>query len=76
MNQKNETPKPGDPAFAGSQFMLAARPADAMRAAKAAVRAAGYDCISLGDRIEGEAREVAAAHAASRANCAHRENAR
>jgi glycerate 2-kinase len=60
---KNETPKPGDSIFAGSQLVLAARPADAMRAAEAAVRAAGYDCTSLGDRIEGEAREVAAAHA-------------
>jgi glycerate 2-kinase len=60
---KNETPKPGDPVFAGSQFMLAARPADAIRAAEVSVRAAGYDCISLGDSIEGEAREVAAAHA-------------
>lgn len=60
---KNETPKPGDSIFAGSQLVLAARPADAMRAAEAAVRAAGYDSISLGDRIEGEAREVAAAHA-------------
>jgi glycerate 2-kinase len=60
---KNETPKPGDSIFAGSQLVLAARPADAMRAAEAAVRTAGYDCISLGDRIEGEAREVAAAHA-------------
>jgi glycerate 2-kinase len=27
------------------------------------VRAAGYDCILLGDHIEGEAREVAAQHA-------------
>jgi glycerate 2-kinase len=60
---KNETPKPGDSIFAGSQLVLAARPADAMRAAEAAVRTAGYDCISLGDRIEGEARDVAAAHA-------------
>jgi hydroxypyruvate reductase len=60
---KNETPKPGDPAFAGSQVALAARPADSMRAAEAAVRNAGYDCISLGERVEGEAREVAAAHA-------------
>jgi glycerate 2-kinase len=59
----NESPKPGDPAFAGSQFMLAARPADSLRAAEAAVRAAGYECMSLGDRVEGEAREVAAAHA-------------
>jgi glycerate 2-kinase len=60
----NETPKPGDPVFAGSEFMLAARPADALRAAAAAVAAAGYECISLGDRVEGEAREVAQAHAA------------
>jgi len=60
---KNETPKPGDPLFSGSQVMLAARPADAMSAAEAAVGAAGYECVSLGDRVEGEARDVAAAHA-------------
>jgi glycerate 2-kinase len=59
----NETPKPGDSIFADSHFALAARPADSLRATEAAVRAAGYDCMSLGDRIEGEAREVAAAHA-------------
>ena len=59
----NETPKPRDPIFAGSQFVLAARPADSLRAAEAAVRAAGYECLPLGDRVEGEAREVAAAHA-------------
>ncbi len=60
---KNESPKPDDPIFSGSQFKLAARPVDAIRAAEATVRAAGYECISLGDRIEGEARDVAAAHA-------------
>jgi hydroxypyruvate reductase len=60
---RNESPKPGDAAFAGSQFALAARPVDSLRAAEAAVRAAGYECISLGDQIEGEAREVAQAHA-------------
>ena len=59
----NETPKPGDSLFADSQVVLAARPADAMSAAEGAVRAAGYECVSLGDRVEGEAREVAAAHA-------------
>src|SRR5579864_7904313 len=59
----NESPKPDDPAFASSQFALAARPADALRAAQAAVRAAGYDCVSLGANVEGEARAVAAAHA-------------
>jgi glycerate 2-kinase len=63
-DDKNESPKPGDAIFARSTFTLAARPADAMRAAQAAVTAAGYECISLGDRVEGEAREVAVAHAA------------
>ena len=46
-------------------FDLVARPADAFRAAEAAVRAAGYECVLLGERLEGEAREVAAAHAAA-----------
>jgi hydroxypyruvate reductase len=59
----NETPKPGDQAFAATRFELIACPADAMRAAGAAVRAAGYECVSLGDRLEGEARLVAAEHA-------------
>jgi len=59
----NESPKPGDAAFEGTSFALAARPADSLRAAEKAVRAAGYNCISLGPDIEGEAREVAAAHA-------------
>ena len=60
----HESPKAGDAAFAGSEFKLIARPADAFRAAEQAVRAAGYECVMLGDRIEGEAREVAADHAA------------
>ncbi|HEY5216990.1 MAG TPA: glycerate kinase [Pseudolabrys sp.] len=59
----NESPKHGDPVFAGSQFALAARPADSLRAAQAAVVAAGFECIALGADVEGEAREVAAAHA-------------
>jgi len=61
---RNETPKPGDAAFAGSRFLLAARPADALAAAEAEARKAGYDCVNLGDRVEGEAREVAQDHAA------------
>jgi glycerate 2-kinase len=59
----NETPKPGDAAFGRTSFELAARPADAFRAAEAAVRGACYDCIVLGTQIEGEARTVAAQHA-------------
>jgi glycerate 2-kinase len=37
----NETPKPGDSIFAGGRFALAARPADSLRVAEVAVRAAG-----------------------------------
>jgi len=59
----NETPKPGDPVFAGSSFTLAARPAEVFDAVEAAVRAAGYESILLGTQVEGEAREVAAAQA-------------
>lgn len=59
----NETPKPGDKVFAATTFALAARPADALAAAETAAKAAGYDVVFLGDRVEGEAREVAAAHA-------------
>jgi len=59
----NESPKPDDPVFAHGSFALAARPADALRAAEAAARAAGYECISLGANLEGEARDVAQAHA-------------
>jgi glycerate 2-kinase len=59
----NETPKPGDATFAGTEFHIVARPADALRAAAERVEAAGYECVRLGDRIEGEARAIAAAHA-------------
>jgi hydroxypyruvate reductase len=59
----SETPKPGDALFAATVFRLVARPADAFRAAEAAARDAGLDCVFLGDRLEGEAREVAARHA-------------
>ena len=61
-NGANETPKPGA-AFALTSFKLIARPADSFRAAEAAAGAAGFDCVFLGDRIEGEAREIAAIHA-------------
>jgi glycerate 2-kinase len=60
---RNESPKPGNAAFARSEYRLVARPADAFRAAAAAVEAAGYACVLLGDRLEGEAREVANDHA-------------
>jgi glycerate 2-kinase len=62
-DSRNETPKPGDEMFAGSSYRIVARPADALRAAQMRASAAGYECMMLGDRLEGEAREVAAAHA-------------
>ena len=60
---KNESPKPGDAAFAGSEFKIIARPADALLAAAQAARAAGIEPVLLGADLEGEAREVAADHA-------------
>ncbi len=59
----NESPKPDDAIFAGTGYRIIARPADALAAAQATARAAGYDCVVLGDRLQGEAREVAAEHA-------------
>lgn len=60
----SETPKPGDPAFVRSVFQIIARPQDAIAAAVANARDAGYEPIDLGADLEGEAREVAADHAA------------
>lgn len=59
-----ETPKPGDPIFADAPFKIVARPADSLAAAAAAAKEAGYEPVSLGADVEGEAREVAASHAA------------
>ena len=60
----NESVKPGDDAFARATFRLIARPRDALDAAIAVVHEAGYEVIDLGADCEGEAREVAAEHAA------------
>jgi glycerate 2-kinase len=59
----NETPKPGEAIFAHSTYRILARPADALKAAQAHARKAGYDCVVLSDRLQGEARDVAAEHA-------------
>ena len=59
----NESPKPGDAIFATGAYRILARPADALAAAQRCAQEAGYDCIMLGDRLQGEAREVAAEHA-------------
>ena len=59
-----ETPKPGDPRFAGHQVQLIATPQQSLQAAAAAARDAGIACHVLSDEIEGESREVAKVHAA------------
>jgi hydroxypyruvate reductase len=60
----NETPKPGDPIFATTRFVMAASPAQALAAAIAKAREAGLSVHSLGDAVEGEARDVARDQAA------------
>lgn len=60
----NETLKPGDPAFANATALIAARPADAFAAATEAAERLGYRVVNLGAELEGEARAIAAQHAA------------
>jgi glycerate 2-kinase len=59
----NETPKPGDDVFSATHYRIVARPTEALRAAAERAAAAGYECITLGGRLQGEAREIAAEHA-------------
>jgi hydroxypyruvate reductase len=61
-DEKNESCKPGDAAFARAQFEIIARPRASLDAAIAKAREAGYEIVDLGE-LEGEAREVAADHA-------------
>lgn len=61
---KNESPKPGDAAFEGSSFTVVSRPADALKAVIETLQAAGVEVRVVGADLEGEAREVAAEHAA------------
>jgi glycerate 2-kinase len=59
----NESCKPGDRAFARTQFELIARPKASLDAAIKVSANAGYATIDLGADLEGEARDVAADHA-------------
>jgi len=60
----SETPKPGDACFDKVEFRIVLRPANMLAAAAAHAEALGYRTVMLGDAVEGEAREVGAAHAA------------
>jgi hydroxypyruvate reductase len=59
-----ETPKTGDPLFAGHQVHLIATPQQSLEAAAQAARAAGLEAHILSDEMEGESREVGKVHAA------------
>lgn len=64
-----ETPKPGDPRFAGCEMRIVATAYGALSAAAAVARHAGVTPLVLGDAIEGEAREVARVMAAMAMSC-------
>ena len=59
-----ETPKPGDPRFAGHQLHVIATPQQSLQAAAAVARAAGLEAHILSDEMEGESREVGKVQAA------------
>jgi hydroxypyruvate reductase len=59
----NETMKPGARELANTRYSLVAAPKASLAAAAGLARGAGYDVEMLGDALEGEAREVGAAHA-------------
>ncbi len=59
-----ETPKPGDPRLQRNCVAVIASARQALQAAADAARAEGLRPLVLGDRLEGEARTVALAHAA------------
>jgi glycerate 2-kinase len=59
-----ESPKPGDPRFAGHQVRLIATPQESLEAAAAVAREAGIEAHILSDQIEGESREIGKMHAA------------
>ncbi|MCW7538753.1 glycerate kinase [Aquabacterium sp. A7-Y] len=59
-----ETPKPGDPRFAGHELQLVATPQQALEAAAAAARSAGLLAHILSDAVEGESHVVGRVHGA------------
>ena len=64
-----ETPKPGDPRLAKSEFRMVASPRQMLEAAAAEATRLGITPLILGDAIEGEAREVGKALAGMAVSC-------
>jgi hydroxypyruvate reductase len=65
-----ETPKPGDPRLAASDYRLVASPRLMLEAAAAEARRLGIEPLILGDALEGEAREVGKVLAGVALSCA------
>jgi len=59
-----ESPKPGDPRLARTEYRMIATPQAALESAARAASGAGLTPVILADAIEGEARDVALVHAA------------
>lgn len=59
----NETLKPGDAKLANTSLVMVAAPRQSIAAAARLAEEAGYAVVSLGDALEGEARDVGADHA-------------
>jgi glycerate 2-kinase len=66
---ESETPKPGDPAMAHATYEMIASAKASLDAAAVLARNSGFTPLILGDAIEGEARDVAAAQAALARTC-------
>lgn len=58
-----ETVKPNDPRLARTDYVTVARPSGALAAAVARARALHLNVTNLGDALQGEARDLGAAHA-------------
>ena len=63
MSSRSETPKPGDPRLARAEARIIADPSRSLASAAAFAQGRGLTPINLGDRVEGEAREVGRRHA-------------
>ncbi|MES1989614.1 MAG: glycerate kinase [Pseudomonadota bacterium] len=63
LKEADESPKASDPCFQYADYKLVASGAGSLDAAAKHAAAEGYEVINLGDRIEGEARDVARTHA-------------
>ena len=62
-NPKNETPEPHDDVLGNGAYVCIANGATALHGTAAKLQAEGYVVMNLGDAIEGEAGDVARAHA-------------